>query len=163
MKLDSDANDRLFSPRSLACDKDNYTMSYAGDLDPTETWARLKRDPKARLIDVRSEAEWTFVGLPDLSGLAKQPLLLAWQHFPGMRMNPEFVEQLSAELSDKDAPLFFLCRSGQRSMRAAAALTAAGYRQCYNVAEGFEGGHDAGGHRGTIAGWKARGLPWRQS
>ncbi|MBC6405338.1 MAG: rhodanese-like domain-containing protein [Rhodospirillales bacterium] len=140
----------------------SHTGSYAGDLDPTETWARLKRDPKARLIDVRSEAEWTFVGLPDLSGLAKQPLLLAWQHFPGMRMNPEFVEQLSAELSDKDGPLFFLCRSGQRSMHAAAALTAVGYRQCYNVVEGFEGRHDAEGHRGTIAGWKARGLPWRQ-
>jgi adenylosuccinate synthase len=32
----------------------------------------------------------------------------------------------------------------------------------FNVADGFEGPVDAEGHRGTVAGWKAEGLPWRQ-
>ncbi len=138
-------------------------MSYAGNLTPTEAWERLCNDPKACLVDCRSEAEWTFVGIPDLASIGKEPLLIAWQHFPGMQMNPQFVERLSAGVGDKDAPLFFLCRSGARSQAAAIAMTAAGHGHCYNVVEGFEGNHDADGHRGRTGGWKARDLPWRQS
>ena len=44
----------------------------------------------------------------------------------------------------------------------AAALTEAGFENCYNVAEGFEGDKDASGHRGTVGGWKHAGLPWVQ-
>ncbi|MEQ8654163.1 MAG: rhodanese-like domain-containing protein [Kiloniellales bacterium] len=137
-------------------------MSYAGDRNPSETWEQLQGNPKATLIDVRSEAEWAFVGIPDLTSIAKEPLLLAWQHFPGMQVNQQFVQNLQAKVADKEAPLYFLCRSGGRSQSAAAMATAAGYRECYNVAEGFEGGHDQAGHRGRINGWKARDLPWRQ-
>jgi len=138
-------------------------VSYAGDVNPDEAWKRLQEDPRAQLVDVRSEAEWTFVGLPDLNDVGREPLLLAWQHFPGMLMNQHFVERLSSEVAEKDTPLFFLCRSGGRSKAAAMAMTAAGYRSCYNVAEGFEGDPDGAGHRGSINGWKARQLPWRQS
>jgi rhodanese-related sulfurtransferase len=112
---------------------------------------------------VRTRAEWNYVGLPDLDGLAKQVALIEWQVFPTMQPNPQFVEQLSAALPDKTAPLLFLCRSGARSAAAAKAVTAAGYSSCFNVAEGFEGPLDAEAKRGTVAGWKAAGLPWRQS
>jgi rhodanese-related sulfurtransferase len=61
-----------------------------------------------------------------------------------------------------EAPILFICRSGGRSRAAAAALTAAGYRRCYNVAEGFEGNPDPERHRGKTGGWKAAGLPWVQ-
>lgn len=138
-------------------------MSYAGDVDPTEAWKILSDSEKAALVDVRSEAEWNFVGTPDLSTLGKRPLLLQWQMFPTMMQNPDFVTTLAATVPDKDAPLLFLCRSGARSRAAAMAMTAAGYARCYNVADGFEGNPDASRHRGQLAGWKASGLPWMQA
>ena len=75
----------------------------------------------AVLIDVRTRAEWNYVGLPDLDTLAKKPALLEWQVFPSMQPNPEFVAALSGALPDKEAPLLFLCRSGARSAAAAKA------------------------------------------
>ncbi|MEO1190670.1 MAG: rhodanese-like domain-containing protein [Pseudomonadota bacterium] len=138
-------------------------MSFAGTVNPSEAWAELEKNPKAQLVDVRSEAEWTFVGLPDLGTVGKEPLLLAWQSFPGMMHNAAFVEKLSGAVTDSDTPLYFLCRSGARSQAAAMAMTAAGYSKCFNVAEGFEGDPDHEGHRGQTNGWKARALPWRQS
>jgi len=142
----------------------NVGMSYAGDRNPAETYEALSRDSEAELIDVRSEAEWTFTGVPELSSIGKQPLFLAWQSFPGMQQNLAFVERLSAALAGKeDKPLYFICRSGGRSQAAAMAMTAAGFSRCYNVAEGFEGVPDEEGHRGTVNGWKGRQLPWRQS
>lgn len=138
-------------------------MSYAGDILSKEAYDLVLRDPAAQIVDVRSDAEWTFVGLPDLSAAGKKPVLLAWQTFPGMRPNPNFVAELSAALPDKAAPLLFLCRSGARSRHAAIAMTAAGYQRCFNIADGFEGGHDGERHRGQVNGWKAAGLPWAQA
>lgn len=137
-------------------------MSYAGDVDPTEAWKRLSEDERAKLVDVRSQAEWSFVGVPDLSGAGKRPLFLQWQVYPAMAQNQAFVDELAKAVPDKDAPLYFLCRSGGRSRAAAVAMTAAGYRHCFNVSDGFEGNPDASRHRGRIAGWKAAGLPWTQ-
>jgi len=136
---------------------------YAGDVDPRDAWQVLRSEPAAMLVDVRSSAEWTFVGLPDLRSLDKQVVLVAWQDYPGMVPNATFVSDLKAQLPDPAAPVFFLCRSGARSRAAAIAGTAAGLAACYNVAGGFEGNLDAEGHRGTQDGWKAAGLPWMQS
>ena len=136
---------------------------YAGDLSSREAWEVLEREPNAALVDVRTKAEWGFVGVPDLSGLGKQAVLVCWQDYPTMQVNPNFVEAVAAAGVAKEAPVLLLCRSGQRSRMAAQALTAAGYRTCYNVADGFEGGHDAQGHRGRLEGWKASELPWRQN
>ena len=130
-----------------------------------DTWARLKSDTRSVLIDVRTKAEWTFVGLPDLSGLGRQVVTLEWQSLDG-RVDPAFSERLSGLLEQagrgKDTDLFFICRSGARSRAAAEAMTSAGYDRCHNVAEGFEGPPDANRHRGKVAGWKAAGLPWVQ-
>ena len=136
---------------------------YAGDVAPTTAWKILSEHKDAVLIDVRTRAEWNYVGLPDLDALAKKPALLEWQVFPSMQPNPEFVAALSGALADKAAPLLFLCRSGARSAAAAKAMTAAGYSTCLNVADGFEGPLDAQAKRGTAGGWKAAGLPWRQT
>jgi rhodanese-related sulfurtransferase len=136
---------------------------YAGDVAPTTAWKILSEHKDAVLIDVRTRAEWNYVGLPDLDGLAKKPALLEWQVFPSMQPNPEFVAALSGALTDKAAPLLFLCRSGARSAAAAKAMTAAGYSTCFNVADGFEGPLDAQAKRGAAGGWKAAGLPWRQT
>ena len=140
-------------------------MSYAGDVKPVEAWDALGKDGDAQLVDVRTRPEWTFVGVPDLSGIGREPIGLEWQVYPSMQMDPDFADKLVAELDRRgvvgDAPIYFLCRSGARSAAAAAALTAQG-RTAYNIAGGFEGAHDAEGHRGTVEGWKADGLPWRQ-
>jgi rhodanese-related sulfurtransferase len=78
-------------------------------------------------------------------------------------VNPDFVGDLQRAGLRPEAPVAFLCRSGVRSKAAAEAATAAGYAAAYNVSDGFEGPPDATGHRGTTGGWKAAGLPWRQS
>jgi rhodanese-related sulfurtransferase len=138
--------------------------SYAGDIGADEAWAILKDDPRAQLVDVRTTAEWNYVGRPDLASVGREVHLVEWQVFPSMRPNPAFVAETErAAGAAKDAPLLFICRSGVRSRSAAIAMTAAGYSRAYNVAGGFEGDLDGEGHRGTRNGWKASGLPWKQT
>jgi rhodanese-related sulfurtransferase len=131
-----------------------------------ETWARLKSDAASVLIDVRTIAEWAYVGLPDLSAVGKRPVLVEWQGFPDDRLNAAFVDRVVEALepigATHDTELLFICRSGARSLRAARAMAAAGYTRCRNVADGFEGPLDPDRHRGRLAGWKAKGLPWAQ-
>ena len=136
------------------------------DVQVQDAWTRLKEDAGSVLVDVRTRAEWAYVGLPELSSIGKQPFLIEWQNFPDSRVDPAFVERLSDMLEaagvDKQAELFFICRSGGRSKMAAQAMAAAGYAACRNVADGFEGPLDASRHRGQMAGWKSAGLPWAQ-
>jgi rhodanese-related sulfurtransferase len=148
------------------------TANYAGDVSPREGWDILTREPGAVLVDCRSQSEWSFVGVPDLSSLGKRPVLVEWQSFvppspepgakPRMMANASFGQQLERAGVPKDVPVVFLCRSGGRSRSAAIAMTQAGWQRCYNLAGGFEGPHDAAQHRGGSAGWKAEGLPWVQ-
>ena len=130
-----------------------------------DTWARLKSDPRSVLVDVRTIAEWAYVGLPELSMIGKRPVLVEWQGSDD-RLNTTFVERIIEALNpigaDRESELFFICRSGQRSLKAAQAMAAAGYTRCRNVADGFEGPLDASRHRGQVVGWKAKGLPWAQ-
>jgi len=139
---------------------------YAGDLSVQEAWDRLAADAKAQLVDVRTVAEWNFVGLPDLSSLQRRVHCVEWQTFPSMAVNPAFAVEaqgaVTAAGADKSTPVFFLCRSGARSRAAAAALTELGFTQAFNIANGFEGDPDGERHRGRLSGWKAAGLPWRQ-
>jgi len=136
--------------------------NYAGDVSSKEAWDALSRDPEAVLVDVRTDAEWAYVGLPDLSELGKIPILVPWQSFPDMQVNSSFTEEIVAKGVRPEQTVFLICRSGQRSRHAAMALTAAGFSRCFNVSDGFEGGHDPERHRGTVEGWKAAGLPWTQ-
>ncbi|MFT3716128.1 MAG: rhodanese-like domain-containing protein [Gordonia sp. (in: high G+C Gram-positive bacteria)] len=137
-------------------------MSYAGDVTPKQAWETLSDDPKAVLVDCRTRAEWNYVGVPDVSSLGKQTVFIEWIDFPNGALNPRFVDELRAAGVDDDSRVYFICRSGQRSIGAAEAATAAGVAEAYNVLDGFEGGLDADGHRGGT-GWRAENLPWRQS
>jgi len=140
-----------------------------GLADPDEAWRALQCDPKALLVDVRSKAEWTFVGVPDLSAAAADALFVEWSSFPAMAANPAFVQTVAQAVQAADAnAVYFICRSGARSAAAAGALApvlaeANRATRLFNVVEGFEGDLDGEGHRGRANGWKARGLPWRQS
>jgi len=135
---------------------------YAGDVSSRDAWRMLETDPGAVLVDVRTRPEWSFVGVPDLAPLGRRPVLLSWQSYPHMQVAADFPDQLDAAGVARDATVLFLCRSGARSRSAAIAATAAGFARCINVADGFEGPHDPARHRGTVAGWKASGLPWIQ-
>jgi rhodanese-related sulfurtransferase len=135
-------------------------VTYAGDITPQQAWELLASDPEAALVDVRTDAEWRFVGVPDISSLNKPTAFVEWVDVNGAR-NEHFVEQLREQGVDGERPVVFLCRSGQRSIGAAEAATAAGIGPSYNVLDGFEGATDENGHRGVV-GWRALGLPWRQ-
>jgi rhodanese-related sulfurtransferase len=139
-----------------------FNKGYEGDLTANETWRFLEEDPEAILIDVRTVAEWVYVGLPDISRLGRTVVCVQWNAWPQMEVNPDFVSHLEAEGVTRERSLLLICRSGIRSRDAAIALTAAGFGPCYNVAGGFEGDLDDAKHRGIRNGWKVSGLPWMQ-
>ena len=136
-------------------------MSRIDDVEPVDTYAALQADADAVLVDVRTSAEWIYVGVPDLSQIGKRIIPIEWQHFPEGALNESFVEELREAGVGEGVPIYFLCRSGVRSAAAARAATAAGLGPAYNISDGFEGPLDHAGHR-TVAGWKAAGLPWKQ-
>jgi rhodanese-related sulfurtransferase len=142
-------------------------VEYAGDISAEEAYSILKHDKTSVLVDVRTKAEWTYVGVPDLSELGKQTVLIEWQEFPSMKVNADFVAKLDEVLTQQrasvDAPVLFLCRSGARSRAAAIVMTKSGRSRCYNIAGGFEGPLDDKIQRGAVDGWQAQGLPWTQS
>lgn len=131
-------------------------LPYVGALLPEETFELMQKAPGAKLVDVRTKAEWDFVGRIPAS------VQIEWQTYPNSQPNPGFLNELQAQV-DKESLVMFLCRSGARSHAAAVAATQAGYTQSYNVLQGFEGDKDASGHRNTVGGWRAAGLPWVQS
>jgi rhodanese-related sulfurtransferase len=140
--------------------------SAVDDVSAHQVWEQLKTDPASVLVDVRTRAEWAFVGLPDLSSLGKRVVTVEWQTFPDNSVDPAFTQRLQSALSGTGAgsatELYFICRSGGRSRMAAEAMAALGYQRCHNVADGFEGPLDQSRHRGTVGGWKAAGLAWAQ-
>jgi rhodanese-related sulfurtransferase len=132
---------------------------YRGDLPPKDAFERLQKNPSAVLIDVRTQPEWTFVGVPQVDRLMR----VSWQVYPQMDVNAKFVDEVRAMGLGPEAEILCICRSGARSASAATALSAAGFTNCWNVAEGFEGDKNAQGRRGATNGWKAHQLPWAQS
>ncbi len=136
--------------------------AYASDITPQQSWDMLESDTSAVLIDVRTDAEFAYVGVPDLDCMGKKTCFISWILFPDNKLNPNFLAQIIEAAADKSAPLLFLCRAGVRSRYAAAAATEAGYHSCYNILEGFEGDKNSVGHRGKTGGWKVAGLAWRQ-
>lgn len=134
---------------------------YAGDVTPQQAYDAVRSDPTALLVDVRTKAEWTYVGLPVLDDPGRPVICVEWQRFPEGTVNDGFVDDVRRAGVVEGAPVYFLCRSGVRSRAAAQAVTAAGLGPAYNISDGFEGPPDAAGHR-TVAGWKNSGLPWKQ-
>ena len=134
---------------------------FLGNINSIEVWRNLQQGSEVVLVDIRTRAEWAFVGGPDLSSLAKTVVQVEWQTFPGMERNPRFLRELQARGIAPGRLVYLICRSGIRSRDAAEFLAERGYTT-YNVADGFEGPIDDDGHRGA-SGWRAEGLPWRQS
>jgi rhodanese-related sulfurtransferase len=132
------------------------SLPYAGALLPTEAQALLEKAPGAKLVDVRTQPEWEYVGH------VPESVLIEWNTYPAGERNAQFLSELGAQVPKTDAPVMFLCRSGARSHQAAAAAARAGYPNALNILEGFEGDKDANGHRNSVGGWRFAGLPWIQ-
>jgi len=130
-------------------------MAYAGDLTPTEAHDYLQSHDDAILLDCRTQAEWTFVGVPRMA----QARFVEWTSWPDGASNENFIRDAAGGLGPEQ-PIVVICRTGGRSEAASHALTEAGFQEVYNVTDGFEGHPDADGHR--TGGWKGDGLPWRQ-
>jgi rhodanese-related sulfurtransferase len=130
-------------------------LPYEGALLPAEAYQLMAQAANAKLVDVRTRPEWEYVGV--IPGSIQVELLT----YPGSKPNPDFLDELKANV-DKEAIIMFICRSGARSHNAAMLATQAGYLDCYNVLQGFEGDKDANGHRNSVGGWRAAGLPWKQ-
>jgi len=135
---------------------------YKGDLLPKDAWNMLKDKEKTILVDVRTQAEWHYVGVPDLSSINKKLFLIEWRKLPDMAFNEKFENDIRESIKDTNRDIIFICHTGGRSYEAAVATTKLGYKNCYNLQDGFEGSLDAKGHRANINGWKAENLPWRQ-
>lgn len=129
-------------------------LRFAGEVTPDEAW-ELFEAGAAEIVDVRTAEELTFVGR------VPEAVHIPWATGLSMNRNPRFVRELEAKVR-KNAIVLFLCRSAKRSASAAEVATKAGFLHAYNVLEGFEGDLDAERRRGTLAGWRLRGLPWIQ-
>jgi len=134
---------------------DDLNLPYAGALTPAEANQIWQLAPGARLVDVRTRAEWDWVGrIPE-------SVEIEWMSYPGNQPNPNFLAELKHQV-DAEALVMFICRSGARSNNAARVAAENGYTESYNVLEGFEGDKDANGQRNRIGGWRKAGLPWHQ-
>ncbi|MCK9530210.1 MAG: rhodanese-like domain-containing protein [Gammaproteobacteria bacterium] len=131
---------------------------------PREAWEFVQANPRALLIDIRSTAEYLFVGHP------LGAIHIPWMDEPDWIVCPEFVPRvrravlggIGSEAHAPSAPVLLICRSGKRSVDAGWALLHAGFSDVYNVLDGFEGDLDEHRHRGTLGGWRYEGLPWEQ-
>ena len=127
-------------------------------LDPQAAHDFPQQNPQAVLVDCRTEIEHMYVGHP--AGAEH----VAWQEGPDWAVDPEFADKVKRLVrGDLTRPIVLICRSGHRSVVAGEALEAAGFAWVINVLEGFEGPLDANYHRGTLGGWRWRGLPWYQT
>lgn len=129
-------------------------LPYAGALTPREAFEIWQLAPGAKLVDVRTRAEWDWVGR--IPGAEE----IEWMSYPNNQANTHFLAQLKQQV-DPEALVMFICRSGARSDKATSLASQAGYTEAYNVLEGFEGEKDASGQRGKTGGWRHAGLPWQ--
>lgn len=149
--IESPENPILAQARSKAAAE---KLPYAGGVSPVDAWALFSAG-QATLVDVRSAEERKFVGhVPGSQHIA-------WATGLSLNRNPRFIGELSAKLK-KDAVILLLCRSGKRSALAAEAAAKAGFRNVFNILEGFEGDLDGDNRRGGNNGWRFHGLPWLQ-
>jgi rhodanese-related sulfurtransferase len=147
--------------RQKASERKTVGSAYVGDVLSSEIWQYLQEN-HAFIVDVRTNPELKFVGTPDLTNTKTRLISLEWLRYPDFEANPHFITDIMRLIQDETASIFFLCKTGGRSAMAANAAAQFGYKDCFNIMHGFEGDHDENLHRGSVNGWKAEGLPWKQ-
>ena len=148
----------------MSKNNDNISATTNFEITSLEAWQMLQADNKACIVDVRTVAEWSFVGIPDLSSIGRELHQISWRLYPSMCINQDFAQQLLYFVKkDKQAKLLFLCRSGHRSAEAREYAVELGYKNSYNIIDGFEGKINKYAHRNNINGWRHNNLPWVQA
>ena len=101
----------------------------------------LSKKDESHLIDTRSDIEWKSTGIPDLSSINKETNLINW----GPVLDQTFFEQyknfLLSSFNQNDN-LLFICRSGSRSLMAAQFAIKFGFKNSFNIFDGFYNGND---------------------
>lgn len=120
-------------------------LPYAGNVTPEQAWT-LFSSGIAELIDVRTDKEL------QRTGNVPNSAHIEWLVGADMSKNPHFLNELDSVVN-KGNVVLFLCRSGKRSVAAAEAATEAGFRNAFNILEGFEGDGN------PRSGWLNRRLP----
>lgn len=134
-------------------------------ISPAEAWEILQSRSEATLLDVRTSMEFDYVGHP------MNAVNVPWKEAPDWNVNENFIEQVRHVLASKSGreegieslPVLMICRSGKRSLAAGEELIKHGFKEVYNIEQGFEGDRDGAKHRSTINGWRFQNLPWEQS
>src|SRR3981189_2264561 len=78
-------------------------LPYAGALLPLEARTLMQTVPGAKLVDVRTQAEWDYVGH------VPESVLIEWNTYPSGQRNPRFLEQLQARLPPNRNPRNVFC------------------------------------------------------
>ena len=130
-----------------------------------------RQRPRVLFLDVRTRAEATYVGMAQgidaLVPFVEHPeLMTEWdEKRNSYTLEPlqNFVTEVNRRLKDKgltkDDFVVLICRSGDRSGRAANRLMDDGFGKVYSVIDGFEGDMSREGRR-DVNGWKNASLPW---
>lgn len=137
-------------------------------IDSLTAYEMLKNNKNSILVDVRSTEEFNLVGIVEAISFNNRMILLPWQSYQDGQQNPDFLSILKNKINiffnenTSDISLIFICRSGARSNYSANYLANLGYKNCYNIIDGFEGKMNSNNQRSMINGWKYNNLPWRQ-
>ena len=97
----------------------------------------LSKTVDSHLIDTRSNLEWKTTGIPDLSLINKETNLINWGPVLDQSFFEGYKKFLLIKFNQKDS-LFFICRSGSRSLMAAKFATEFGFEHCFNIYDGFD-------------------------
>lgn len=136
---------------------ENIIGSAVGKVNSAQCWQALQAKEKAHLIDVRSPEEWQETGVAKLDDIKKEVKLLSWLFLtPSIHPNRNFMNDLEQIFPDREVELFFICKSGGRSMQAAEAALSFGYKKVFNVGDGFVGDEM------SKNGWMNSDLPRRE-
>ena len=141
---------------------DKNIQNVIKDIRGDEAWEILSANIKAHLIDVRTDAELDYVGYPIIDSIKKEVIFLPWMHYPAYDLNTDFTTELVKIIPAIEDILIFICKAGGRSKQAAQCMNKIGYKNCFNIIDGFEGSMDSQKQRGKVSGWKFLNLPWEQ-
>ncbi|WP_426173660.1 rhodanese-like domain-containing protein [Massilia sp. TWR1-2-2] len=144
-------------------------------LDAREAYAlKQKMGTKAFFVDVRTRYEVAYLGMPTVAdaniAYVEHPDDAPWDDKAGrfkLEVNsdfgPELARRMAAKGLGKGDVVIVMCRSGDRSARAANLLSQLGYASVFSVVDGFEGDVATSGPRQgqrVVNGWKNADLPW---
>lgn len=138
-------------------------MNYAPQIEPKNAYDVLSKDENSFLVDVRTMPEWAYTGVANLSEINKKVITISWLNFPNMAANNNFSAEFLGAIPDKNSKIFFICKTGGRSQDAANNMMQIGYKNCFNITNGYEGDLNEKNQRSSINGWRASGLPWHQN